>query len=238
MILTLTGLAFGLLQGARHALEPDHLAAVSTLVADGRAKRARWWLGAAWGVGHTLTLFLAGGALILLRAQMPPHLADGFELAVAVMLIALGGRALARAFREGTSGPAVVHAHGGAEHTHAHAAPHVHVREWSFALRPLAVGLVHGLAGSGALTAFVMAKVAAGSGSEGVADVAAALAFLVLFGVGSVFGMAALTGLLGWPVARWTKRPMGAKVTLGATGALSLVMGIAWAAPILAKVLG
>jgi High-affinity nickel-transport protein len=235
MFLTLTGLAFGLVQGARHALEPDHLAAVSTLVADGRANRARWWLGAAWGVGHTLTLFVAGGALILLRAEMPAALGDTFELGVAVMLIALGGRALARAFREGRTGPATVHAHGGESHAHAHAAPHVHVHEWSFALRPLAIGLVHGLAGSGALTAFVMAKIASGADARGAA---AALVFLALFGAGSVLGMSALTGVLGWPLARWTRRPVGAKVTLAAAGALSLVMGIAWGAPIVARFFG
>jgi hypothetical protein len=141
----------------------------------------------------------------------------------------LGARALVRAVREGRSGPSTVHRHGGAEHEHASAAPHVHVHRWTLARRPLLVGLVHGLAGSGALTALVVAK---------LATVGAAIAFMVLFGVGSTLGMAMLTGVLGWPVARLAQRRGGVVLLLAATGTLSLALGVAWGWPIAARLLG
>src|SRR6266699_3875348 len=86
--------SLGSLLGMRHALEPDHLAAVSTLVSRERSSLKAAWLGVCWGLGHTLTLFLAGAALMLLRAEMPPRLSAVFECFVAVMLIGLGVRAM------------------------------------------------------------------------------------------------------------------------------------------------
>src|SRR5438105_1111686 len=97
MLSLLTGWSLGVLLGARHALEPDHLAAVSTLVAERPTTRGAALLGAAWGLGHTSALLVAGGLLLSLRTRMPAALADVFELAVAVMLLLLGARALRNA---------------------------------------------------------------------------------------------------------------------------------------------
>src|SRR5947199_3489712 len=107
-----TGSTLGAVLGMRHALEPDHLAAVSTLVADERTSTRAVYLGVCWGVGHTLALLAVGIALVALRAQLSARLTDMFELGVAVMLIALGTRAIRRAARQGPSGPSAVHQHG------------------------------------------------------------------------------------------------------------------------------
>src|SRR4051812_402983 len=101
MLATLSGCLIGLLLGMRHALEPDHLAAVSTLVTEERDARAGAILGAFWGLGHTVSLVVVGGTLALLRTGMPARAADAFELVVAAMLLVLGTRALVRAAREG-----------------------------------------------------------------------------------------------------------------------------------------
>jgi high-affinity nickel permease len=90
----ITGSGLGSLLGMRHALEPDHLAAVSTLITSERSTARAAWLGACWGLGHTTTLVAAGVVLIVLRAEMPASASDAFELTVAVMLVALGLRAV------------------------------------------------------------------------------------------------------------------------------------------------
>src|SRR5262249_442502 len=140
---TLVSCLLGLLLGARHALEPDHLTAISTLVAERRGARAGLVLGAFWGLGHSITLLGAGVLLTGLHRTMPPRLAEAFELVVAVMLIVLGARSLARA--RASRGPLRAHSHGGSTHSHAGATAHVHVGRWTLATRPLLVGLVHGL---------------------------------------------------------------------------------------------
>jgi len=227
----LAGSALGSLLGMRHALEPDHLAAVSTLITaerDGRARRAAW-LGACWGVGHSLTLVAAGAVLIGLRRAMPPSVADAFEGCVAVMLIGLGLRAIYQAVVQGPVGPPHVHRHGRLAHIHAGAAPHVHVGRWTLARRPLLVGAVHGLAGSGALTAAVLAELPSNT---------ARLAYMALFGLGSTVGMAALSGLLGWPVGRLARRRGVARATALAVGCLSLLLGVWWGYPLVGRLLG
>ena len=105
----------GSLLGVRHALEPDHLAAVTTLVSRERSSFRAAMLGAWWGLGHTLALVVVGALLIVLRREMPPALTEVFELGVALMLIALGVRAVLQAIRQGkferivaNSGPAAM----------------------------------------------------------------------------------------------------------------------------------
>src|SRR5436190_23552288 len=84
----------GSLLGMRHALEPDHLAAVSTLVTSERSSVRAAWLGACWGIGHTIALVIIGALLVLLRVGLPSAASDLFELAVASMLVGLGLRAI------------------------------------------------------------------------------------------------------------------------------------------------
>ena len=160
MTASFVGLLLGVAMGARHALDPDHLAAVSVLAADAPGARRGALLGAMWGIGHAAALLGTGLVLAALAAELPPALCDAFELAVAVMLIVLGGRAIARAFlRRPDRRPvdACTRTRGVA-HRHPGPAAHVHVAQRTLALRPLVVGVVHGLAGSGALTALVLAR--------------------------------------------------------------------------------
>jgi hypothetical protein len=227
----LSSSALGSLLGMRHALEPDHLTAVSTLVASSPDERGGYraaMLGAFWGLGHTLSLLAVGAVLVLLRAELPASISDVFELFVAMMLIGLGLRAIALAVRQGPVGPTHAHHHGHVVHTHAGTTPHVHVGRWTLARRPLLVGAVHGLAGSGALTALVLAT---------LTSTTARLTYMALFGFGSTLGMAALSGLLGWPVAR-----LGSNRTLGRTisvvvGCMSIALGVFWGYPLTSRLL-
>lgn len=213
--------ALGLAQGVRHALEPDHLAAVSALTGDRPGVRGGLILGACWGVGHTVSLLVVGGTLAALGAQLPAQWASGFELVVAAMLVALGLRAVRRSVREGRHGHVHPHAHLGLQHVHRGPAEHLHAGRWTLASRPLVVGLVHGLAGSGAVSALVIAELPTASGR---------LAYIGLFGLGSVVGMAALTGLLGAPLARLNRAPLWAGRVLLLVGLLSVALGLWWGA--------
>ena len=208
--------------GARHALDPDHLAAVSVLAGDAPGARRGAVLGAMWGIGHAIALLATALVLATLAAELPPALCDAFELVVAGMLVFLGGRAMRRAFRAADRGPATLHAHRGVAHVHPGAGAHLHVAKRAFALRPLIVGVVHGLAGSGALTALVLAR---------MPSTPLRLAYIALFGIGSVVGMTALSGLAGWPLARLARRPSAARLLFGTVGAATAVMGLAWGWP-------
>lgn len=219
MIDLITSSGLGSLLGVRHALEPDHLAAVTTLVSRERSSVRAALLGACWGLGHTLALVVVGALLIVLRKEMPPALSEIFELVVACMLIGLGVRAMMQAVRQGRDGPERLHRHGHVVHSHAGGAPHLHVGNWTLARRPLLIGAVHGLAGSGALTALVLAT---------LPTTASQLSYMALFGLGSTFGMAALSGLLGWPLARFGAHHLVGRVVTLAVGGTSTVLGLWW----------
>jgi hypothetical protein len=225
----LTSSGLGSLLGMRHALEPDHLAAVSTLVTGERNSVKAALLGACWGLGHTTALILVGTVLVVMRAELPVRVGDAFEFGVALMLIGLGLRAIYLAARDGSSGPAHLHRHGGTAHVHTGVPAHIHIGTWTLARRPLLVGAVHGLAGSGALTALVLTT---------LPSTAARLTYMIVFGLGSTLGMAALSGLLGWPLARAGQNPRLARALSLAVGCTSTVLGIAWGYPIAGKVLG
>jgi hypothetical protein len=215
----MTSSGLGSLLGMRHALEPDHLAAVSTLVSRERSGVKAALLGVCWGLGHTLSLVVVGALLVALRAEMPSAVSDLFELLVAFMLVALGLRAIVQAARQGAEGPARVHRHGRVVHNHAGVPAHVHIGAWTLARRPLLVGAVHGLAGSGALTALVLAT---------LPTTAARLAYMALFGLGSTVSMAALSGLLGWPLARFGSHHVVARGVSLIVGCTSIVLGVMW----------
>src|SRR5215831_4443759 len=204
----LTGSALGSLLGMRHALEPDHLTAVSTLVTSSPGERSNVraaLLGASWGIGHTLSLVVVGAVL------------------VAIMLVALGVRAILIAIGQGPIGPTHTHHHGHVVHRHAGARPHLHVGTWTLARRPLLVGAVHGLAGSGALTALVLAT---------LTSTAARITYMTLFGFGSTLGMAVLSGLLGWPLAKLGANRTMTRALSVAVGCLSIGLGIFWGYPL------
>jgi hypothetical protein len=216
VIALVAGWALGTAQGVRHAFEPDHLAAVSTVVAEQRSSRASFRYAAAWGAGHALMLTCVGGTLFALRTAMPERLAALFEIVVGVMLVGLGARALVFAVKMKRD----PRAHRTRGHLHT-PPPAMRVSGRSAALRPLLIGIVHGLAGSGALTALVMAK---------LPSMVDGIVFMALYGAGAMLGMALLAGVAGGPLARLARTRNGMPLVLALTGLLSLGLGAAWTA--------
>lgn len=174
--------------GMRHALDPDHLVAVSTMVSRHKTWRAAAPIGAVWGLGHTVTIVTVGIAIILFGLVIPARVGVAMELAVACMLIVLGALNV-----KGT-------------------------RSKPSATRPLVVGLVHGLAGSGAAVLLVVAATSSPAGAIG---------HLVLFSFGTMCGMALVTGAMTAPlVATAHYEKLHRWIGVGA-GALSIAFGVA-----------
>jgi cytochrome c biogenesis protein CcdA len=192
-------LALGVLLGVKHALEADHVAAVVALATRSASFGERAALGGAWGVGHALTLFSAGAAVLLLGLTVPPALERAFEGGVGVLLALLGVDVLCRLRRERIHFHA--HEHGdGPPHLHAHAhvpgeahgpEAHRHLHVSRAVSRALLVGGAHGLAGSAALV-LVSARAAASTGQ--------AFANLAAFSIGAVVGMSALSVAIALPI--------------------------------------
>jgi sulfite exporter TauE/SafE len=230
-------LGLGFLLGLKHATEADHLVAVSTIVSEHRSVWRSAAVGGLWGIGHTASLFVAGAVLIALRVQIPERVATALELAVALMIVLLGTRILYLVLRRRRDVHVHAHTHGGRTHTHlhfhsasdAHAAAEGHAvsHAWHRGLwgwRPVAVGAVHGLAGSAALTLFVLAEVMRG-GSKLVG-----FAYLLVFGIGSVGGMLLMSTLIGLPFVLTAQRfrRVDTPVRLLA-GAASVLFGLYYA---------
>jgi len=178
-------LGLGLVIGLRHALDTDHLAAVSAIVSERKSLFSSLLIGGLWGLGHTLSLLVVGIGVIMLNLQIQRY-EKALEFGVALMLIGLGLNVLYQLFREG---PVHLHAHRHGKQVHAH--PHQHTeptRGWS--LRPLLIGMVHGLAGSAGLMLGVLATISAAP---------LAIAYIIIFGLGSIGGMMVMSVILGLP---------------------------------------
>jgi cytochrome c biogenesis protein CcdA len=204
-------LALGFFLGMRHATDSDHVVAVTTIVSRERTPRAALWIGALWGLGHSATILLVGGAIVLFGWVIPPRVGLSMEMSVAVMLVVLGLMNLSSAL----SGiKQTAHRHHGTEPDQS-PLPHVHVRG---PLRPLAIGVVHGLAGSAAVALLVLATITSPS---------LALVYLAIFGAGTVAGMMALTLAMAVPITALSKRFANLELTLArATGVLSIAFGL------------
>ena len=211
---------FGSLLGMRHALEPDHLVAVSTLMTGERTSAQAAWLGACWGLGHTLTLLTAGALLVVMRAEMPAFAAEAFEFGVVALLVGFGARATYQGMYLNAPGPTHTH-------TKLRTPTRTPIGRWTHA-RPLLVGAVHGLAGSGALTALVVAT---------LPSTATRLSYLASFGLGSILGMAALSGVIGWQIARLGAHRTVARTVTVAVGCLSTILGLVWGYPLITRLL-
>src|ERR1700687_4332926 len=197
-------LGLGFLLGMQHALEADHVAAVSSIAARRTHVGDIVKHGLTWGLGHTLTLFAFAGAAILLGRAIPEHFARPLETAVGVMLVGLGAHVLWRLWRDRVhfhshghgDGTIHIHAHSHAGETVAHArAAHTHLH--GFRWRTLLVGLMHGMAGSGALRVLGVSQGSTPPGAPG---------YIALFGIGSMVGMGALSTVIAVPLAlsaRW-----------------------------------
>jgi high-affinity nickel-transport protein len=217
-------LVLGFFLGMRHATDADHVVAVMTIVTKQRGVAKAGVIGALWGVGHTFTIFLVGAAIILFKVVIPPRLGLSMEFAVGLMLILLGvlnltgalrwlhARFTPSALREHTGEPSSIQSTG-------HGLDR-HFREMGFynALRPFVVGTVHGLAGSAAVAILVMTT---------ISDPWWALAYLLLFGLGTVAGMSVMTTAMAFPIV-YTGRHMSRwnqAFTVG-SGILSVAFGI------------
>ena len=208
--LTLGGvLLLGLAVGLQHALEADHLAAVSSLVSGERSWRRIVRHGAVWGVGHTCTLAAVAGTAIVLGSTIDGAVASWLEFAVGAMLVILGGQVLWRMARHRIHFHVHKHADGTAHwHAHSHAGeningrhdhgahPHDHSHSPISGWRTLMVGLMHGMAGSAVLVVLTASQ---------VDDPITGVFYVGMFGIGSIFGMAALSMIVAVPLG-WTAR--------------------------------
>jgi MFS family permease len=212
-------LAIGFFLGMRHATDPDHVIAVSTIVSRERSIAKAGLIGALWGLGHTITIVLVGAAIILFNVVIPPRVGLTMEFAVGLMLVLLGvlnlsgiTRLLSEKFSpahpRATGEHAHLHEHDSQVHYHwhSHAAAREHhgdslsVPQWLgnpvkrlglfHSLRPLLIGIVHGLAGSAAVALLVLST---------IHDPRWGVFYLLIFGVGTIAGMMLITAALALP---------------------------------------
>lgn len=181
----------GFVLGLRHATDADHLAAVSTIVSEKKDLFTASLVGGLWGVGHTLSLFAVGLVVILLKLQISKSVEAMLEACVGVMLVILGLNALRKIFQ---AKKIHVHTHEHDGHTHTHIHSHqLEVSEEShhrFSPRSILIGMVHGLAGSAGLMFLILPT---------IESPVVALAYILIFGVGSIGGMMAMSFVIGLP---------------------------------------
>ncbi len=239
-------IVLGFLLGMRHATDPDHVVAVTTIVSRQRTIQGAALIGSLWGIGHTVTIMLVGGIIVLFDVVIPPRVGLSMEFGVALMLIALGilnvaaplRRAPVRAAGETTPAALHIHPHRHDDYVHSHAHGHepgLHghaadqtplsrLDRWLGglgvyqAVRPLIVGLVHGLAGSAAVALLVLAT---------IRNPLWAAAYLLLFGIGTIAGMMLITVVIAMPFAYTAARFAAVNRYLGiASGLVSLGLGL------------
>src|SRR2546425_2171529 len=200
MFLSMLGLGFVL--GLKHALDPDHMVAVSTIVSESKSVKRSSLVGMFWGVGHTMSLLCAGIVVIALKVQISERVALWTEFAVALMLVFLGLKAMMKSLR-GWKLHRHRHRHDGSTHSHLHLhregdeQAHRHRHLIRSGARPFLVGMVHGMAGSAALTLLVLAT---------IPSAVAGLIYVAVFGLGSVGGMLIMTSLISLPFVLTRKR--------------------------------
>jgi high-affinity nickel-transport protein len=243
MVNLLAVIGVGFLLGMRHATDPDHVIAVTTIVTRQQSVRHAGLIGVLWGLGHTITIFVVGAGIILFNLVIPPRIGLAMELAVGLMLIFLGILNLTGTMQWVTNRFTPVydrvlvhshpHSHDGRVHSHPHTHdPDIHIHPAPpqanhgllgrlglyQLLRPLAVGIVHGLAGSAAVALLVLTT---------IRDPRWAVAYLLVFGVGTIAGMMVITMIIGAPIAYSGKRfaPFSRGLTL-ASGVISVAFGL------------
>jgi len=201
----LSVLIVGFMIGLRHALEADHVAAVASIVTQKQGKTAALRHGAIWGLGHTITLFLFGTIALLADTLIPDQMASMLECAVGFMLLYLGVDVLWRMRRNGVHFH--VHQHHGKRHLHAHqhhadmahsdASAHQHQHASPFPMRTLMIGIMHGMAGSAALVVLTL---------NAAQNLWLGLGYMLLFGIGSIAGMALLSAAISLPFSLSSRR--------------------------------
>jgi high-affinity nickel permease len=203
-------LALGFFLGMRHATDSDHVIAVTTIVSRARSARAALWVGALWGLGHTATILTVGGSIVLFGWVIPPRLGLSMEMSVAIMLIVLGAMNLSGALSR-IKQVAHGHAHENADEADSHP-------QARGAWRPLAIGVVHGLAGSAAVALLVLTTIK----SAGMA-----LVYLAIFGAGTLAGMMLLTLAMALPISAFSRRFDNVEQLMArVTGLVSIAFGL------------
>lgn len=226
----LTILGVGLVFGLKHATEVDHVIAVSTIVSQHRNVWRSTLVGAMWGAGHTASLLITGAIVLSLRVAIPEQVSKWFEFSVALMIIGLGAIALWRSLLKRNHLHVHEHSHDGVSHIHVHfhesdtrhheKRPHSHAVS-AVGLKPVLIGIVHGLAGSAALTLIVLTQ---------IESAWVGFFYLAMFGVGSIVGMILMSGLIGLPFALTATNVGRAHHRLQTTAAgLSIAFGLWYA---------
>jgi ABC-type nickel/cobalt efflux system permease component RcnA len=231
-----TTLALGFVLGLKHALDADHLAAVSTFVSEERNLLKSSLVGAYWGMGHTVALLVFGTAIAAFRLAVPPRLSQVLEFLVGCMLVFLGVNVFRKLARHEAL-HAHTHDHGGTTHSHLHihlgGAEHAHRHHvLRVGGRPFVVGVVHGLAGTAALMLLVVGA---------IPSLLLALGYILVFGVGSIGGMMIMSILMSVPLALAARRLVALERAIRiAAGLFSLGFGIflAWDVGLIQGLLG
>lgn len=212
-------LAIGFVIGLYHAVEADHLAAVSAIVSEKKSAFSSSLVGGLWGLGHTISLFAVGGLVIFLKLQISEGIEVKLEAAVGVMLVLLGLNAIRKLF---TAETVHVHEHSHDGSTHIHL--HVHdsaaqeVSHHRLSPRSVLVGMVHGLAGSTGLMLMVVPS---------ISSPWLALAYILVFGIGSIAGMMAMSFLMSLPIVFTANRFSVANQAIRVSaGLFSVVWGV------------
>jgi len=216
----LATLGLGLLLGLKHAFDSDHLIAVSTIVTRERSPWRSLWIGLCWGIGHTFTLLVVGLLVLGLKTEIPPLLGLSLECLVGLVLIGLGLTTLYDCWRKRIH--VHRHVHAGASHTHFHthaqSSAHQHAHAVRLGLKPVLLGMVHGLAGSAALMLLVLAAIPSPT---------LGLIYVAIFGCGSIISMGFISLLMGVFFALATDRlsdlEHGVRIAIGT---LSTAFGI------------
>ncbi len=212
----LTALLFGFLLGVKHALDADHIVAVTAIVSRSRSLFRSVLVGLSWGIGHTLTLFAVGFAVLVFKLTIPERLALSMEFVVGLLLVVLGVPLIWQLVVSKTH--VHLHQHGDKRHIHSHFHHDIPSHDHQHIRRPLLMGMVHGLAGSGALTLLVVSS---------MSSVAQGLVFLLVFGVGSILGMMLFSGLIGIPFRLTAGLSLRLNLWVrGAAGLISIVLGL------------
>jgi high-affinity nickel permease len=184
-------LFYALYEGLLHAFEADHILAVTNIVSQRNKIFPALKDGVYWGLGHTSTIFLIGVLMILFKVNIPEHSFSWFEAAVGLMLILVASYRMVIFLRDEQI---VFHTHRH-EHAGANRQPHIHVHAKGGNLHRTSygIGIVHGLAGSGALVVLVMTQ---------IGTIANSLLYLLIFGIGSIAGMTLVAGVFSIPFSR------------------------------------
>ena len=209
-----TLITLGFILGLEHALDADHVAAVSAMVSRTKSLKKSSALGAVWGMGHTTTLLLVGLLVLVFKVSLPQNLAPLLEFLAGIVLVLLGIGVLRNVIRD--NGHMHGHKHENIEHSHLHSREgaqfHRHMH------KTFAIGMLHGLAGSGTLMILVLAT---------VKSVVEGLLYILVFGAGSILGMLLISTIIGLSFVLTNKFEKIHSIVRTLAGAISIILGLA-----------